>query len=115
MWLLTTSVAPCGGSFPSLFQKPPGGERLGDEQAAFSRSLTVMGDLYASAIGTTVLQLKEIPPRPADYPLDAVYNQTPYDERGWCCCEDSVSREVINAPIATTWCTQKMSALPLSK
>ena len=26
-----------------------------------------MGDLYASAIGTTVLQLKELPPRPADY------------------------------------------------
>jgi hypothetical protein len=27
----------------------------------------VMGDLYASAIGTTVLQIKEIPPRPAEY------------------------------------------------
>ena len=26
-----------------------------------------MGDLYASAIGTTVLQLKEVPPRPAPY------------------------------------------------
>ena len=26
-----------------------------------------MGDLYASAIGTTVLQLKEIPPRPEEY------------------------------------------------
>jgi hypothetical protein len=26
-----------------------------------------MGDLYASAIGTTVLQIKEIPPRPAEY------------------------------------------------
>ena len=26
-----------------------------------------MGDLYASAIGTTVLQLREIPPRPAEY------------------------------------------------
>ena len=26
-----------------------------------------MGDLYASAIGTTVLQLKEIPPRPEKY------------------------------------------------
>ena len=26
-----------------------------------------MGDLYASAIGTTVLQIPEIPPRPAEY------------------------------------------------
>ena len=26
-----------------------------------------MGDLYASAIGTCVLQLKEIPPRPAEF------------------------------------------------
>jgi hypothetical protein len=26
-----------------------------------------MGDLYASAIGTTVLQLKEIPARPSEY------------------------------------------------
>ena len=26
-----------------------------------------MGDLYASAIGTRVLQLKEIPQRPAEY------------------------------------------------
>ena len=25
-----------------------------------------MGDLYASAIGTTVLQLKELPPRPKE-------------------------------------------------
>ena len=29
--------------------------------------LHVMGDLYASAVGTTVLQLKEIPPRPKEY------------------------------------------------
>ena len=28
---------------------------------------TQMGDLYASAIGTTVLQIKEIPPRPEEY------------------------------------------------
>ena len=26
-----------------------------------------MGDLYASAIGTTVLQIKEIPPRPKEF------------------------------------------------
>jgi hypothetical protein len=32
-----------------------------------SPPLGVMGDLYASAIGTTVFQIKEIPPRPAEY------------------------------------------------
>ena len=29
--------------------------------------VTQMGDLYASAIGTTVLRLKEIPPRPSEH------------------------------------------------
>ena len=48
-------------------QKPPGGDRLLEEDAAFGRSLQVMADLYASAVGTTVLQLKEIPQRPRSY------------------------------------------------
>ena len=46
--------------FPSLFQRP----RSKEEEAAFRRAVKVMGDLYASAVGTTVLQIKEIPPRP---------------------------------------------------
>ena len=53
--------------FASLHQHPPGGERTTTEQAAFDRALERMGDLYASAIGTTVLQLKEIPSRPKEY------------------------------------------------
>ena len=54
--------------FASLCQHPPdGGMRTDDEQASFSRAIEVMGDLYASAIGTTVLQIKEIPPRPAEF------------------------------------------------
>ena len=82
-------VSPCGGSFPSLFQKP----RTKEQDKAFRSSIDVvsirrtleafeciptralshvrvrvqMGDLYASAIGTCVLQLKEIPNRPAEY------------------------------------------------
>ena len=56
--------------FASLFQKP----RTEDEEAAFRRSIDVMGDLYASAIGTCVLQLKEIPPRPAEYDARALYH-----------------------------------------
>jgi hypothetical protein len=49
--------------YVSLYQ----GQRNKEQQAAFSRALAVMGDLYASAIGTTVLQIKEIPPRPSEY------------------------------------------------
>ena len=37
------------------------------EDASFKRALEVMADLYASAIGTTVLQFKEVPPRPKKY------------------------------------------------
>ena len=57
----------CAHSFASLFQHPPNAERTKEENAAFSRSLEVMSDLYASAIGTTTLQLKEIPPRPKEF------------------------------------------------
>ena len=54
--------------FASVYQHPPnGGMRTGAEQASFSRAIEVMGDLYASAIGTTVLQLREIPERPAEF------------------------------------------------
>ena len=42
---------------------------LGDvyKRQAFERSLPAMNALYSSAVGTTVLQLKEIPPRPDEY------------------------------------------------
>ena len=50
----------CLISYPSLPQWP----RSEAEQARFAAALKVMGDLYASAIGTTALQLKAIPPRP---------------------------------------------------
>ena len=52
--------------FPSLHQKPAGGDGTEAEKAAFGRSLDEMGDLYASAIVTTVLQLREIPRRPPE-------------------------------------------------
>ena len=47
----------------TLYQPP----RTKEEDEAFGRALTVMMDLYASAVGTTVLQIKEIPPRPTTY------------------------------------------------
>lgn len=48
-------------------QHPPKGTRTEAENEAFKRALGVMGDVYASAVGTTVLQIKEIPPRPPEF------------------------------------------------
>ena len=45
--------------------------------------MSVMGDLYASALGTSVLQLQEVPPQPDDWPALEIYNARPYFERGW--------------------------------
>ena len=47
----------------TLYQPP----RTDEQDVAFGRALGVMMDLYASANGTTVLQIKEIPARPAEY------------------------------------------------
>ena len=44
--------------------QPP---RSDAQEASFQRALMVMADLYASAVGTTVLQLKEIPARPVEF------------------------------------------------
>lgn len=73
-------------SFGSLFQKgaptvdhPDGEPRTAQEQLVFGKALKVMAGLYASAHGTSVLQLSNIPTSP-----DATeYNRTPYEERGW--------------------------------
>ena len=54
---------PLCGQFGALYQHP----RSVPEEKAFKNALKVMGDLYASAVATTVLQLKEIEPRPAEY------------------------------------------------
>ena len=56
-------LAAVARSYASLHQKP----RDALQDRLFKSALAVMGDLYASAIGTTVLQLKEIPPRPAEF------------------------------------------------
>ena len=49
--------------FASLYQAP----RTAEETEIFGKALKVMNEPYASAVGTTVLQLKEIPDRPDDY------------------------------------------------
>jgi hypothetical protein len=54
--------------FASLPQKGrDGAERSKEDKAIFERSVKVMGLFYASITGTTVLQLKVIPPRPQEY------------------------------------------------
>eukprot|EP00900_Chrysochromulina_parva_P027515 jgi/Chrpa1/9398/Chrysochromulina_OHIO_Genome00015588-RA len=53
--------------FPSLYQNSVQSQRTEKQERAFKRGLGVMGHIYASAIGTTVLQLKELPPRPPEY------------------------------------------------
>jgi hypothetical protein len=65
-------------SFGSLPQKP----RTVDEEVTFKQALRIMADVYASPLGTCVLQLKDIPPRPVNF--DDQFNDRKYDERGWC-------------------------------
>jgi hypothetical protein len=65
--------------FGSLMQKDKNGKRTDHDSRIFSRALQVMAGLYASARGTSVLRLREIPESP-----DATrYNMTPYQKRGW--------------------------------
>ena len=49
--------------FASLPQKP----RTPAEDDAFSEALKAMGDMYASALGVTVIRHQSIPPRPSEY------------------------------------------------
>ena len=49
--------------FASLPQKP----RTEAEGAHFQQGLSVMGALYASPVGTSVLELRTVPPRPAEF------------------------------------------------
>ena len=49
--------------FSSLYQQP----RMPMQDAAFREALNVMGDLYASPLGTQVLIHAHIPPRPKEY------------------------------------------------
>ena len=54
--------------FASLPQKAADGrERTAEEAAMFGRGLQAMGFMYASLTRTAVLQLKDVPPCPAEY------------------------------------------------
>ena len=53
--------------FASLPQRDRTGERTEEEATVFKRALSVMALFYASLTGTSVLQLKDVPPRPAAF------------------------------------------------
>jgi hypothetical protein len=160
--------------YASLFQNLPDRERTPDERAAFGRAIKVMADVYASAVGTTVLQSREIPPRPLAFDgalclfglkpttgeaavratlgsfgtivafeptrnppvlrfasheaalaakragpwpelcdaVDTLYNERPYDERGWCVFENAVSYELLARLDAVPRVREALDALP---
>lgn len=56
-----------------------------------------MSDLYASALGTTVLQSRELPIRedPDELREEWQWNDTPYENRGWCVLESALSFEAV--------------------
>ena len=160
--------------YASLFQNLPDRERTPDESAAFKRAIMVMADVYASAVGTTVLQSREIPRRPEAFDgalclfglkpmareaavretfggfgtivaleltrnppvvrfesheaalaakragpwpelcdgVDTLYNERPYDERGWCVFENAVSYELLARLGAVPRVRAVLDALP---
>ena len=160
--------------YASLFQNLPDRERTPVERAAFGRAIMVMADVYASAVGTTVLQSREIPPRPESFHgalclfglkpmareaavheafggfgtivalelmrnppvvrfasheaalaakragpwaelcdgVDTLYNERPYDERGWCVFENAVSYELLARLGAVPRVRAVLDALP---
>eukprot|EP00900_Chrysochromulina_parva_P001866 jgi/Chrpa1/11680/Chrysochromulina_OHIO_Genome00022100-RA len=161
--------------YASLFQNLSDRVRTPDESAAFARALKVMADVYASAVGTTVLQSREIPRRPkafdgalclfglkpttgeaairatlgcfgaivkfeltrsppvvrfetheaalaakragpwaelCDGGVDTLYNERPYDERGWCVFENAVSYELLARLGTVPRLREALDALP---
>ena len=55
-------IVACFWDFGSLSQKP----RTRAEEVLFMSALAVMGDVYASALGITVMRHRTVPPRPSD-------------------------------------------------
>ena len=72
--------------YSSLPQHP----RTEAETLMFKAGLNVMNYLYGSPLGTTVLQLKFIPQVAVE-----LFNDRPYDDRGWCRFEEAMSTEAV--------------------
>ena len=65
--LVGSSCVPYSLTCTCRAQHPPNGKRSDEEGALFGLALKAMGGVYASAVGTTVLQIKEIPRRPQGF------------------------------------------------
>ena len=81
------------GDYCALPQHGSQRRRSESEDLIFSSGLDAMSDLYASAVGTTVLVDSWIPPRPDGF--EGEYNDRPISKRGWCIFEVAVSCELI--------------------
>ena len=66
MRVAAASTSPSIGVVMTTPEIAPARPRGAAAPGLFGAALEVMGDLYASAIGTTTLQLKEIPRRPPE-------------------------------------------------
>ena len=84
--------------YTSLPQKDEAGYRSAADTTIFQHGLGVMGSLYASITGTSVLQQRDIVLPPGAATGEGGYNPTPYDGdegRGWCIFEQGVSMTVL--------------------
>ena len=93
---MSKSGTPLRGLFWDYCSLPQHGSqrrRSESEDLIFSSGLDAMSDLYASAVGTTVLVDSWIPPRPDGF--EGEYNDRPISKRGWCIFEVAVSCELI--------------------
>jgi hypothetical protein len=81
----------------SLHQKDERGKRARGETLLFQRALNRMGDLYASAMGTVVMQFKgrrEWMEGPASEATRAFRQRGTYNKRCWTLFESAVATEV---------------------
>jgi len=90
----------------------PQSPRSAAEQAIFGQALNSMGDLYASAVGTCVLQLKLVPDLGPDVPEP---NLRSYEERGWTTFEDAAARECVGRAYRFARVKQALDQLPVQK
>ena len=65
--------------YTSVPQKSAISERTAQELEQFKRGLEVMGNFYASVTRTSVMQVKHVPPRPAQYDGRVLFFNLPAD------------------------------------
>ena len=96
--------------FCSMPQKP----RTEDEEDRMRKGLKLMANLYASALGSSVIRLSLIPPRPDahDEQQHGEYNETAYSSRGWCVFETHCAMIVVGLEPSASDANKKATSLP---